>query len=150
MSTKNKINKIKHLIKKYGEEWDVNWDDEGIAFYFRGQKTKCYFLHKNGDKEYLDLNMEVVAHGNVGERGRDSWGYHILAVSEDTHEIYGEFDSKKDENEVFVHAWQAMKEANRRAKKLDFLDYNKINRRIKKDKDIVTFVRPKKKINKRR
>jgi len=150
--------KIKHAIKKHEDEevendcegidykdWDVDWDDEGIAFYFKGQKTKCYFLHKNGDKEYLSLDMEVVAL-NEDEEGDDCgpWSYHFLVVSEDGPGTYGELDSKEDLDKVFSSAKTAMKEADRKAEKLDFLDYNKINRRIKKDKDIVEFKCPKK------
>ena len=151
--------KIKHVIKKHEEEgndcegidykdWDVDWDEEGIAFYFKGQRTKCYFLHKNGHKEYLSLDMEVVAL-NEDEEEEDCgpWSYHFLVVSEDANQTYGEFDSKEDGDEVFAHAKSAMLEADRVVKRLsylNFLDYNKINKRIKKDKDIVEFKCPKK------
>jgi len=152
------IRKKKHTTKKHEEEgdecegidykdWDVDWDDEGIAFYFKGHKTKCYFLHKNGHKEYLSLDMEVVSVHNEEDDEEEScgpWSYHILVVSEEAHQTYGEFDSEEDENKVFAHAKTAMMKADKKAEKLDFLDYNKINKRIKKDKDIVEFKCPKK------
>jgi len=67
------------------------------------------------------------------------WSYHFLVVSEDINEDYGELDSKEHLNKAFTSARRAMMVADEVVKKLNFLDRNKINERIKVDKDIVAF-----------
>jgi hypothetical protein len=126
-----------HTVVIY-KDWKIDyetWEDTGIPFYTNDLETRCYFIHNNGAEDRLILEMQVTA----TDKTCNKWYYHIRVEADWVGGIFGEYDSA-NEGKFYSTAEEAMKAAEKRGEKLDFLRRDKIKETLKQNKkELVTF-----------
>jgi len=122
----------------YYKDWEIDyetWADTGIPFYTNNLESDCCFIHKNNAQDHLILEMQVTATDKTCKK----WSYHIRVEADWIDGVFGEYDSA-NEGKFYSTEEEAMKAAEKRGEKLDFLNHNKINETLKRNKkELVTF-----------